>query len=183
MNKLLIAFIAIPFIVNSQNPDSNIKTFEKFNISNQSIIWQNVYQRPGMVGDSLINTINLIIQSDASLSLLGSSDNTFFYELKDRVFTSGGNLFYGRVRIDFKDDRYRVTITSITQKIGEKGMRQMDIWAGGTPEAHKLPSSIESTFLNKAKTDFNKSNLKGLKTINDWFFNAFDFKSTANDEW
>jgi hypothetical protein len=111
--------------------------------------------------------------------------------MTDKVFEKNGDKFSGRIIIDLKNEKYRVTLSSITRNYGIKTLRTAN-FVGGSMMAKRLTDAngvrFEDDYVNKSNDGIKDTSAvkRTLDFYNKLFFTGFDFKfmsSTKNDDW
>ena len=173
----------VPDITELDN--SSEKSYKNFFVENQNLIWQKVYERPGMALDSISRMVYSNFKLDNCFELLSDSKEEILLQMNRKVFNVGGNYYYGRVIIEFKEEKYRITISGVKMDLGQNGMELMYLITG-TPTGI-VPNTHfpwEQSYLTDGKIRYKKNNLQSMSTLDDLFNKAFDYKlNTFKKDW
>ncbi len=177
--KLLLFLFYLPFIIGFNQSDT-----DNFEIENGKLIWQKVYETE-LTNEQIIGEI----KKSGNFKNIEISEDGVFAEFKNLSFDFKGfgssemstpiyvarNSANAFVQIEFKENRYRVTIKNIqlTQKYDDALSNQGEM------------TDIELYALRKKNTEFKKSFLqKPSQIINFTFIQITDFKTLPEkDKW
>lgn len=158
---------------------------ENFTIENNKVQWQKVYNKTYKI-DELINEVNKsgqfydIVATD-SLITLKFKDNEIDYKGAGKPFISVTEyiescLFSGNGLIEFKEGKYRVTLTDITYYYKPSRVRNNS--------NKKRIHFLEDRAMQKNSKQFNSRFNTDAFIFNYSFGNLFDFKNlTKNESW
>lgn len=177
MKKILFLFSFISSLTFGQ--------VENFTSTDRQVQWQKVYDKTYKI-DELINEVNKsgqfydIVATD-SLITLKFKDNEIDYKGAGKPFISVTEyiescLFSGNGLIEFKEGKYRVTLTNITYYYKPSSVRNNS--------NKKRIHFLEDRAMQKNSKQFNSRFNTDAFIFNYSFGNLFDFKNlTKNESW
>lgn len=164
-----------------------ITEFANFYVENNHGYWQKVYKRPGMSVDSLKTQIAKITKLDVSLKFLQENESEVVFELVDKTTETDGDKWNGRVVVEVKDQKYRVTFSSISNRPGQRHIISSTIVSrsiSGREAIIPETNYFDDWALDNSKNNLRMGKTKHLSKLNGEFTSAFDFKLTGqNSSW
>jgi hypothetical protein len=161
------------------------ESFGNFSIENRYLVWREVYVRPGIKSDSLRKILFAQMRLDNTIRVVVDDPLSPVFEVSNKIFQRGGDRYSGRLLIEIKDEKYRISFQSITVAFGARTMITTDIWLGSYSSAQLKNQGdriIEDFFLNKAKTNF--KNPSGLAKFGSRLKQSFDYQMhTKKEDW
>lgn len=154
---------------------------------NKKVTWQKIYP-VNLESDSLTKSLKTYLKNNFFTSQLNLIDNKFIgqstkVKLSSTKGVAMGALtpFTAYVKIDIKNNRYRVSVTDIIFDGTEVGVS-----SGSFSISSATPLTLEDFVVRNKKNEFRKNNtaLSLLKVINKDFENYFNLKEISNeDDW
>ena len=156
---------------------------ENFDIINDKIKWEKIFYTK----DSFENIIQEL-KEESSFENVQVDENTITLNFKDLLIDYKGagkpfmsvteylesGLFFGKAVIEYKENRYKVTVTDIKYQYKPSGMRVMPIKLN--PLENKVFSMNTKSFSSRFRKD--------AYLVNFTFTNLFNTKNTfENKEW
>jgi hypothetical protein len=128
---------------------------EKLNIKltdDQKVIWQKIYEVE-FSGDTLIRNIKSLLRNNILTDQFDYEDNLFTGQInnaklsdRSKIAVGGFTPYTARIKINIKDNKYRVTVS--------------DIVFGGLPRGRSTydPNTLEDLVLKNKNNEFKKNN-------------------------
>ncbi|MDP9961268.1 hypothetical protein [Chryseobacterium lathyri] len=178
MRKICILFLFVSFI-------SSFAQVSNFSLDNSQVQWQKVYETT-LTQEEIIS----LAKDSGKFSVQNGNNENFsgsiselMADYKGAGYSGMSTTFYvqnstisGKIKIDLKEDRYRVTVSNIV-------LTELYNIGFGSGNNKKVP--FEYYVLRNNKSDFTSTFLKRDSKIYDYTFsNLFDFskyKKTNND--
>lgn len=161
-----------------------ITQFRNWTLTDGELSWQKIFEKNDSV-ENLINYVSDIMKQDGAMNLVSSDQERMTFDMSRKIFEKRGDLYSARITVDFKDGRYRVTITDVIRFLGEKTLTRMAIWAGsnGNQFANGLP--LEDNTVNKKRITIKSDSTSWLATIDEWFEDMMTKESATvkKDDW
>lgn len=132
--------------------------------------------------------ISVRISTDATLQLMTEDSELLTLRMTDKVFERNGDKISGLVTFEVKKEKYRVTLQSLTRKMGIKTVRTARAFGVANEVSDYNGVRFEDDFLTRTLSGIKPgtSNLRGLDYYNKLFGQAFEYVSKVSsrkDEW
>jgi|GEM_PF-3265112 hypothetical protein len=167
-----------------RTPKPLTTSYANFLVEDGEIIWQLVYERPGMDVDLLKESIYGAVISDNTLRIIEENEDELIVEMRDKIFEKNGDLFSGRLIIGVREGRYRVTLSGVRRFFGVK-TKNLAFFVGvaNQIDSKNVGMRLEDAYLNKAG-GFIK-NISSIEIYNALFEKEFNLKvvSPKKDDW
>lgn len=167
-------------ICNSQG----LTQHEFFVAENENLIWQKVYERPAVSADSISRIIYNNVKLDNTLQLVSENESEVVMQMNKKMFVKNGDFYFGKLIIEFKDEKYRITLTGVSRDMGTKTLNTASILLGvnnGMKNFNGL--TWESDYLNKKGFIKQGGTLRALTLINGWLTKEFDYYPSKLKDW
>jgi hypothetical protein len=172
-------FLAFCCITEAAVAQVSVSTYANFELTNGEVIWRRVYDRPGFTVDSVARLIETSIKLDGAFERVSQTEDEIVLRMHDKVLEKNGDPFSGLVHFEFKQDKYRVTLTTLSRKMGIKAMNRAQLLGVPSSRMHDFDGvRFEDDYVNKAKTSFKSggASLKALDFYNNLFGSEFDYQ-------
>mgnify|MGYP001025968995 CR=1 FL=1 len=167
----------------SQNQE--VKLYDFILEDDNKVTWQKIYDYNANK-DSLVKILQFYLKNNLFTRLLEKSDDGFIGQsakvklsiAKDKPMASPFSAF---IKIDVKDNKYRVYVTDIIFEGAEVG-----VISGGISISSATSNSFGYYVVNNKKNDFKKSRtaMNLLNSLNDDLTSYFTIKiDTSADDW
>ncbi|HCE54390.1 MAG TPA: hypothetical protein DER05_05025 [Lutibacter sp.] len=177
---ILISLFVLPFLGIAQDSDTEFLNFKID--TNEELIWQKVYEsnmtleelQQYFTNESFTANIKLIddkFSGQSNGKKLGASKTSQWK-------TMGANLFFDAyIIVDFKEGRYRVTLTDMKFSAVQK----YNLWMGGT---QNLGTTFEDFFVRKGRIWQKKVVENSLTLYDKEFDDVFTLKENIiKEDW
>ena len=168
--------------------------YRSFHIENKEVIWVQVYHEEPTL-DKLSERLFDHLKNKVWIKEIKFEDNDIVAELVDYrpdykryggKFTNTSSVirtgkFAGKVRINFKEGKYRVILEGITYSA-----LQSSTGSGkATIEQHEVSGTLSDFALNNYRTDFKKRNHLNLDILHSSFKDSFTIKinQVSDEDW
>lgn len=178
MKKVLFLFVLISGFAFGQ--------MENFVIENNQVRWNKVYETT-----KTFDELKEAVRSNAKLKITSETENSLTGEFSDLVmnYKKAGfsymstpmilnetNAYHGGFKIDFKEGRYRATITN-----AKTGGKTLSVYSGGIGLGSQINTTMEIMALNN-KGEVRKAFPKVAGKILDTTFTDFMDLNTQNTD-
>jgi len=176
---ILLSLLIFPFLGVAQESDTEFLNF-KIN-SNGDLIWQKIYE-----SNVTLEELQQYFSNESFTSDIKLIDDKFSGQSKGKKLgaktsqwkTLGANLFFEAfIIIDFKEDKYRVTLTDMKFSPVQKH----NLWMGGT---QNVSTTFEEFFVRKGEFWKPKPVKNSLTLYDKEFDNVFTLKENIiKEDW
>ncbi len=175
--KLSVVFLAMITCLVNESPGQGLTEYKGFHVENGKVIWQKVYERPDRNVDQLKKMIYENVKLDATLNLLSESEDELLMMMKYKPLGKNEDLYSGRISIEVKEAKYRVTLSGGTSDPGQKTMRAGRIAGAIDGSGNDGMDAFKNyRFEEWLRKDGTLKPGKSLDNLDLWFSNAFDYK-------
>lgn len=185
-NFILFFFLISNFYVLGQNESPEDLNF--ILDDNNKVIWQKVFE-VGYGVESLVNDLKSYFENNLFTNSMEPVNNGFAGKSATVKLSSIRGVAMGAyspyssfIKIDVKENRYRVSVTDIVFEGIETG-----VTSGGISISSTTPLTLEDLAVKNTKSEFRKNSaaLTLLTTLNTDFNNYFILKQSKieNDDW
>jgi hypothetical protein len=191
MKIWFIFFVLIASTAVAQNPPV---AYRSFHIEHKEVVWIQVYHEepvvenlPQRLFDHLKNKVWIKdIQFEGTDIVAELTDYRPDYKRYGGKFTNTSSIvrtgkFAGRVRVNFKEGKYRVILEGITYSA-----LQSSTGSGkATIEQHQVSGTLSDFSLNNYRTSFKKRNALNLDILHSSFKDSFTIKvnQVIDEDW
>lgn len=171
--QLRLAICVLPFILIFALASRSFGQ-GNFQYVDKKVFWQHVYEDSS---DVKSRVDKFLIVNSRFLSAGSTEDQTILLDMKDYVYEKEGYNCSGRVVIEVKDNKYRVSVYDISYKPGAKGKTTSAVFLGSSPD---YIFHADDAFIKKGT--FSKSN-RNINLMDSDFSELFKFKELTVKDW
>ncbi len=190
MKFISVILLFVAHVVSAQVPVA----YRSFHIEHKDVVWVQVYHEEPVV-ENLPERLFTHLKNKVWIKDIHFEGTDIVAELTEYrpdykryggKFTNTSSIvrtgrFFGKVRINFKEGKYRVILQGITYKA-----LQASTGSGkATIEQHEVSGTLEDFALNNYRTHFKKRNAVNLDILHSSFKDSFTIKvnQVIDEDW
>lgn len=181
--KLSVVFLIVAIVIGlvNESKGQGLTDYKGFHVENGKLIWQKVYDRSDLSSDQLQKMIYENIKLDNTLTILSENADELLLMMKYKPLGKNENLYSGRISLEVKEGKYRVTLSGGTTDPGQKTMNAARL----TGSVSDMDMFKDQRFEQMLRKDGTIKPGRGFDDLDSWFSKAFDYKKleTTTKDW